>query len=293
MLIIEKMEETAFSATEKELINYILEQKYDIKDKTTKQISVETATNPSMLVRIAKKLGFHGWVELKEAFLEEVRYLESNFESIDANLPFSGTDNYMTIAGKLAQLHQFTISDSLSLLQYENLSKAVQIIAKAENIKIFTHNENGLVAQDFAFRMNRIQKYTTICPIESELIYEAMSCNPNSCAIIISYTGENCAISQMVSILKKRKIPIIAITSIGQGSLSTQADCTLRITTRERLYSKVAGFTVMISISYLLDVLYSCVFALDYERNLEQKIKISRLTDRRKTTSRIMEETDI
>ena len=46
------------------------------------------------------------------------------------------------------------------------------------------------------------------------------------------------------------------------------ADCVLPICTREKQYSKIATFTTDSSIAYVLDVLYSCLFALDYEKNL-------------------------
>ena len=53
----------------------------------------------------------------------------------------------------------------------------------------------------------------------------------------------------------------------------------LRICTRERQYSKIATFTTDSSIAYLLDVLYSCMFALDYEKNLQMKIDAGRVIE--------------
>ena len=57
------------------------------------------------------------------------------------------------------------------------------------------------------------------------------------------------------------------------------ADCVLRICTRERQYSKIATFTTDSSIAYLLDVLYSCLFVLDYEKNLQMKIDAGRVIE--------------
>lgn len=290
MLITEKIKQTSFSPTEHQLVDYILAQRQELKHKTTKQISAETFTNPSMLVRIAKKLGFDGWSELKEVFLEEVRYLDSNFDRIDPNLPFSKDDGCMAIAGKLAQLHQTTISDTLSLIQYDALLNAARLLNQAGHVKVFTLNENRLIVQDFVLRMNRIHKYTSVCMTDTEHIYEAFSCPPDSCAIIVSYTGESSWVRQIIRILKKRGIPVIGMTGFGQSTLTDEADCVLHLTTRERLYSKIASFTITVSINYLLDVLYSCVFADQYDENLKRKIQISKLTDHRKSTSRIMDE---
>lgn len=69
MLLTEKMKEDIFSPSERDIIEYLFKQRENIKDKTTKQISEETYTHPSTLIRIAKKLGYSGWVELKIVFL--------------------------------------------------------------------------------------------------------------------------------------------------------------------------------------------------------------------------------
>ena len=95
---------------------------------------------------------------------------------------------------------------------------------------------------------------------------------------------------QIAKILQKQNIPIIALTSIGENSLASVSQAVLRMTTRERLYSKIANFTINSSICYLLDVLYSCVFAEDYQKNLNHLIAISELVDNRKTSSAIMAE---
>ncbi|MGO3727969.1 MAG: MurR/RpiR family transcriptional regulator, partial [Enterococcus viikkiensis] len=104
------------------------------------------------------------------------------------------------------------------------------------------------------------------------------------------YTGENNHILQIAKILQRQTIPIIALTSIGDNTLASLSQAVLRMTTRERLYTKIANFTINSSICYLLDVLYSCVFAEDYQKNLNHLITISELVDKRKTSSAIMAE---
>ena len=49
---------------------------------------------------IAHKLGFQGWSDFKEAFLDEVIYLNNNFQEIDPNFPFTNQDTMMQIAHK-------------------------------------------------------------------------------------------------------------------------------------------------------------------------------------------------
>lgn len=290
MLITEKMIQVSFSESEKIIIEYILKERENIKNKTTKQISQETYTHPSTIVRIAKKLGYTGWNELKEIYLEEIKYLDSHFENIDANIPFTENDNIMTIANKIATLNQITIKDTLSLIHHDDLKKAVQLLDSASEIKIFASNQNLLISQDFMFKMNRIQKSVSITMTDAEQVFEAFNCKKNSCAILISYSGESRRLIKAIPILKESHVPIIAITSLGDNTIADEADCVLRITTRERLYSKIGNFTTNDSICYLLDALYSCVFSKNYKKNLDHKIKVSKYFDSRKSSVKLIKE---
>ncbi|GCF93262.1 RpiR family transcriptional regulator [Enterococcus florum] len=290
MLISEKMKQTDFSAAETTLVEFILDKNLAIQELTIKEIAQETFVHPSTLIRVSKKLGFNGWVELKAAFLEEQTYLQTYFDRVDANLPFLATDGLMTIANKVATLERTTIDDTLSLLDHDNLQAAKQLVLKANQIKVFGSNANTLISQDFALKMRRIGKNVTPCQTLYETAYEAFNCQKNDCCILISYTGENEMILQTADILKQRKIPFIGLTSIGDNTLAALSNAVLRLTTRERLYSKIGNFTINTSISYLLDVLYSCVFAEDYSYNLNHLIAIGETVDTRKTSSEIMEE---
>lgn len=290
MLLSEKMKQTDFSNAESALVEFILAKGTAIEPLTIKEIAEANFVHPSTLIRVAKKLGYKGWLELRNEFLDEQTYLQTYFEDVDANFPFQSNDGLMTIANKMASLERTTIDDTLSLLNHDDLQKAKQLLLNAKQIKIFGSNANLLVSQDFALKMRRIQKNVVTSQTMGEDAYEAFNSHEDTCAILISYTGENGFIMQIAKILRKQNIPIIALTSIGENTLASVSQAVLRMTTRERLYSKIANFTINTSICYLLDVLYSCVFAEDYQKNLNHLIEISELVDKRKTSSAIMAE---
>lgn len=290
MLLSEKMKQTDFSNAESALVEYILVKGTAIEPLTIKEIAEANYVHPSTLIRVAKKLGYKGWLELREEFLAEQTYLQTYFEDVDANFPFQTNDGLMTIANKIASLERTTIDDTLSLLNHDDLQKAKQLLLNAKQIKIFGSNANLLISQDFALKMRRIQKNVVMSQTMGEDAYEAFNSQEDTCAILISYTGENGFIMQIAKILQKQNIPIIALTSIGENTLASFSQAVLRMTTRERLYSKIGNFTINSSICYLLDVLYSCVFAENYQKNLNHLIEVSELVDKRKTSSAIMAE---
>ena len=158
MLIRERLENFDFSNSEQKIVTYILEKKAAIEEMTTKEIAEATYTSPSTLVRIAHKMNFSGWSDLKEAFLKEEEYLQKNFSEINANLPFHRNDTIMSIASKIAALEKESIDDTLSLITHDDLQKAIQIIRKSSYTSLFAVSNNLLITQEFQHNMSRIKK---------------------------------------------------------------------------------------------------------------------------------------
>ena len=292
MLIRDRLERCDFSNSERAIVDFILEKKLEIRDMTTKEIAQGAFASPSTLVRIAHKMDFGGWNELKEAFLKEEEYLQSHFLELDANLPFQRGDSIMSIAGKIAALRKEAIDDTRSLLTHDDLQKVVLYMRKASSIGLYAVSNSLILTREFQHNMTRIGKKTELCQLQGELVYTAYMAERTSCAIMLSYSGETPILIRSARMLRKHKIPVILITNIGESSLSRLADCVLRICTREKQYSKIATFTTDSSIAYLLDVLYSSVFVLDYEKNLQLRIDAARAIEqgRGQTTVEIIRE---
>ena len=134
----------------------------------------------------------------------------------------------------------------------------------------------NFAGEEFVFKLNRIHKKAYIHPIQDNLFHDAAMSSPDECAICISYSGESSNIVKTARILKENNCPIIAITSIGNNSLSDLATVTLRVTTREKSFSKIAGFSSLESISIVLNTLYACLFSLNYHDNLTYKLDIAK-----------------
>lgn len=293
MILRERFETTDFSSNEQIIVDYILDKKMAIKDMTTKDIAQATYTSPSSLIRIAHKMHFAGWNELKEAYLNEESYLETHFKDIDANIPFKNNDTIMSIASKIAALEKESIEDTLSLITHDDLQKCVQIIRKSSEIQLFAASNNLMITKEFRHNMSRIKKRVNVHSIQSEIIFNAYLADEDSCALVVSYSGETRDLNRCVRALKEKRIPVIAITSIGNNTLSSLADCVLHVTTREKLYSKIATYTTDTAITYLLDVIYSCVFALDYDKNLSLRIDTAKAIESgRSSSSVILQEED-
>ena len=286
MLLSEKMKKASdLSDTQKKIVDFMLEYPERLKSMSLQDIAAKTYTTPAALVRVAKKFGYSGFVPFCNAYIEEMEYLYSEVSTVDANYPFSSKDSIQTICHNIAALEKGAIEDTMSLMDYDALKKAVKILDTCETIHFCGISFNHLLGEAFANKMMRIGKKVLVNPLESDMLYSSALVDDKDAAIIVSYTGSMPVIKNMLKLYKSKKIPVIALTSFGPSGLRQNADVTLTISTREKMYSKIAGFSNETSIKLLLDILYSGYFSNRYEKNKEQKNKLSSMIESWKRSS--------
>lgn len=280
MLLKERIENIEhLSESQKSVLEYMYSHPHEIEKMSLKEIAEKSYTSSATLVRLAKNLNYSGFEELREVFMKEEEYMNHSYHSIDANIPFDKNDDYMKIANKLTILSKETVDDTLSLLTYKELSKAVDILLKANQIHLTAISFPLIHGYDFQLKMRKLGKQVEIIDCLGEQLYAEPIIRSNDCALLISYSGETPLIRQMLDLYKEKHIPLIAITSIGDSTLRNNADVCLSISTHEKQYSKIAGFSNGTSIQLLLDILYSCVFSKDYEKNFEKKKELSKKSE--------------
>ena len=277
-MLIHKIEKTHFSPSESIIIDYILKKGKDIKNMTIAQIANETYTSSPLFIRIAKKLGFDGWNEFKEAYLKELDYLYLNQE-VDANIPFVVNDDIMNIAYNLCVLERETIQDTYSLISHDDLQKAIRLLRDCKYIDVYSRSVHMHIVRSFQERMYILHRHVQLCSLSDELDSTYLMSDQNHCAIIISYSGHAPHIKHLIETLRKKQTSIIAITNLEDNELSLLADVTLRMSSSELIYTKIADFASSLSLKYILDILYSCIFSIHYQQNLDNCIQIAKELD--------------
>ncbi len=296
MLITERLRlKDIMSKTEEELADFFLREGENLKKYSSRSLAEATYTSPATIVRMCKRLGFAGFDDFKEQFLAEIRYLDQQPGAVDVNFPFAKGDSLMKAANRMAQLYEEVTRDTLSLLQNDVLQKAVRILRASENVCIYSMGTAINQAECFREKMLKIGKRVTISSNLNYQLYEAGCLSVKDAAVIISYSGETRKMLQIAAECKKRHVPVIAITSFGENSLTRYATCKLTQSTRESMFQNLGDFSSHLFVSLLLDILYSAYFLQDYDRHYQNKQDKTRILEkfRKSSNSVIMgEETE-
>ena len=296
VIIIQKIEEmiNKYSDTRYSVGKFLLDNKNELDKYSMQEIAESTFTSRSTLVRVAKLLGFTGWNEFMGAYKEELHFLDTHKNDIDVNVPFISTDNYIQIAGQVNAVKRESCMETLDFLDKKVVEKSMEIIKNSKRICLFAISVNTFLGQLFQHKMLQIGRNIEIIN-QSEMKYQAYSLGEGDCAIIISYSGndENRLPTSLMKVLKENRVSTIAITSIGDNLLRNESDCVFTIASREKIYSKIASFASESSILFILDIIYSCYFLLEYDKNMEHKLELSKKIEKHRysTSKYIMEDT--
>lgn len=276
MLIREMLQlKQGFSEVEKILADYILENVDTIRKESARNIATKTFTSPASITRLCQHLGYKGYPDFREDFLKECDYLQSHFREIDANFPFQSGDAPIVVANKLSGLYGEFLADTASLLNPEQLLRAVEVMRSSRVIRILSTGAHGHLAYPFQEKMAKIGKQVEISLMTDLAFYQAGMMHSDEMFLFVSYSGEIDGILRVAEKAKKRKIPSVCFTSYGGNSLAALSDIVFYVSTRESLNTNLGSFGVYISVLYLFDVLYSCCLNENYQENLIRKIRIS------------------
>jgi DNA-binding MurR/RpiR family transcriptional regulator len=276
LTLLQRVEELTFeygNDSKRQIGEFILQKKSRLREYSLQQIAQETYTSKAAAVRFAKALGYSGWREFVRAFVSEQHYEQEHYSEIDPNFPFGAGDTTKDILQKMSSLEVESILDTADQLLPQTVDAAAQLLARARRVALFGNNPNYMLGELFRRRMLTIGRQVEL-PVGEDKGLLASSLGPEDCAVVISYSGTRTKNSTMeiLPFLQAGGVPIIALTSAGENELRAAAACTFTISSRERLYSKISTFATEASIQYILNVLFSAYFALDYDDNLARKL---------------------
>jgi DNA-binding MurR/RpiR family transcriptional regulator len=289
MYLLQKIEENAVRHDDarKYIGDFLLLEKRNVSKYSMQQIADKTFTSKTTLFRYAQNLGYSGWKEFIQDFLEEVHYTETHYSEVDPNLPFMSVDSTKNIVEKITKIQVESLVETANQLDIDSLDKAVDIILSARKyIVLFGISPNNLLGRILKRKMESIGILITVASTdESGTIAAALK--EGDCAIVVSYSGNNEMREPMrfVKMLKGKGVNLIGITGGGDNFLRQNIDCILTISSRERLFSKISNFTSEASIMHIFNLLYSCCFARNFDENYTHKVHNSQELEYRRDAS--------
>ena len=262
--------------SEKVIAQFILDHPYEFLDMNTKQISEKCYVSTSSIYRLCDKLNLSGLSELKVKISGSIDNYLKNDHDFDFNFPIHQNQTHFEMIHNLKEDYNQTILLTSELFQLDQLKHSVHAMKKARFIDIYTSAGNVPFALNFQFQMLEIGKRVHVPIDEYQQQLSASSSDETHFAIMISFGGRGMLSQIIPSHLNQNQTPILLISSSEYPINDLSFDYHLYMPSYEDHYHKISSYSTRLSLLYILDVLYTCYFELDYENNLHKKLNYYR-----------------
>lgn len=266
--------------TDQALANAVIGLHENIDAYSLEDLARASHTSTAAVSRFCKKLGFRGFRDFK---VEAVRssVVDVAPDSIDVNYPFYRDDSPRIIGQGLHALYEKTLSDTMRCLDYSALYEAARMMSRAKCIDIYMHAHNLYIGEMLHERLLKIGRRSTIARTSEERLITAAASDSKAVAVIASYSGRAASLPGILNILRRKNVPAIFITTKDGARLHPGLACYLLVSDQEDARARISQFASHVALQYVTDVLYSCLFTIDYDRNLSFLKTMSPLVDGR------------
>ncbi len=271
-LFINLKENKELSKNERILADYILKHPEDVLKMSSKDLGKECFVSTATVYRLCDKLELSGFSDLKIKITSSLDDYRKSNENFNFDFPVNQFQTHYEIIQKIKEDYEQTLNLTANFFSLDQLRLIAPAMKKAQIIDVYTSAGNINFALNFQFQMQEIGKQVNVPIDEYQQRLIAASSDENHLAIIITFGGRGILSDILPRILHKVKTPIVLISSYDYTFKDFDADYQLYISPYENHYKKISSFSTRLSILYILDVLYTCYFKLDYQENIEKKL---------------------
>lgn len=251
----------SFTNSEKRIGNYILDNSKEFLDLSSSQIGEKTDSSGATVIRFCKKIDIEGLEKLK---IEVAKIIDGDksFDSIDPMLKESDTTD--EVVKKLYSNIDFSLKQTLELINMNELEKIIKVIKRAENVYIYAIGASSLSAYDLYHKFNRVNK-RCFFNFDADMNLEfSTHTKSTDVAIGISYSGESRQVNCAIENAKRNGTSVISIVKEGDNSLKELSDYSLSIPNNEKRI-RVGAVSSKFSQMFYVDLLYLGVIKGDLD----------------------------
>ncbi|RST92778.1 hypothetical protein CBF35_12715 [Vagococcus salmoninarum] len=229
-----KKNQTKLNQQESKSLAYLIENVETIREKTLKEVADNLFLSPNTLVRLAKKLEFQGYSELKTSLLLTIQ----GHKNVIASTPLDEQ-----------------IIKTKQLLTNDSLSQITKLLDEAENVFFFSCGLSKYPCEEFNERLRIIGKVSSSYHEPHVMQQRAKNVTEKDLIFVVSLSGETKTPLDATIIAKHRQGKVVSLTSLSQNSIAKLADVAL-YTFDTPIYVDGMDVTSRLSFTYLFDRLF-------------------------------------
>jgi RpiR family transcriptional regulator, repressor of rpiB and als operon len=182
----------------------------------------ETGVSEALIVKIAKKLGFEGYRQLREALSEHNRLAQG-----DLHEELCGTEGTSARLKKVLRVSVQTLEQGLAHVSPEALGRAADCLHAARQRDFYGEGGSGQVARDASYQFLRIGVRTSVFDDAQLMLMSAALLGRGDVVMAVSHSGQTAAVVKAARLARQNGAHLIALTNRSDSPLGRESDVAL------------------------------------------------------------------
>lgn len=248
------------------VVDAITNRKSLSETTSLKEVADESSVSEAMVVKIAKKLGFDGYRDLRAGL---VKYKQSD----SANLyhEISANDTSAEVIQKVFRTSMQALEETIAILDIDAFDRAADIMHRATHRDFYGIGGSAQIARDVAHKFLRIGLRAAIYDDAHMMMMSASVLKPDDAVLAFSHSGTTTAVLEPLKLARKMGARTIAVTNYAESPIADAADVVLCSTAQG---SPLLGENAAARIAQLniLDALFVAIAQKDFS-NAETNLR--------------------
>ncbi len=256
--VVLRLQETVdqLAAVERRIALYFISHIDTLVGTPISSVAEACGTTKSSVVRVCKQIGFKGYKDFLFAVSMERALIEHGKTHFPQEL--HPGDSIESISAQVVRNSVYSLENTLRILNYEQLRRAVDVIGGAKHIELFGVGASGIIATDAELKLRRIALPAHATVDTHFQIIAAGTLSEGDAAIAFSYQGETRDIIDAVTLAKRRGATVVSITKYAENTISKLSDVNLFVASNETL-SRLGAMTSRLAMLGVMDILFTCL----------------------------------
>lgn len=261
-------------SAEKRLADYILNNPSEVLGLTIMELCEKTNSSYATVNRFCKKIGYHGYKELKQNLLMDIS--NGNNDTFQNDFALTRDMNCRDVCENVYNFAFKVLKDSLAIIDPNKIDEVTTALIKANKILFLGTGNSGISAKYAYSKFFRIG-FTCLCEEDSTLaMLHIALLGAGDVLFVISSSGRSSRIVEAVKAAKSRGVTIVNVGDFAVSPLSKLANYNLFTTHRSGNLFMNIDMPLTIGQITLLDLLYMncCVKIGNFANNNYETTKV-------------------
>lgn len=269
MLLYQLQTKSGLSNSEQVLASYVLANTQKTCNMNIRAVAAEAYVSPATVTRFSQKMGFDSFEQFRRQLYAEWTSNQGKDIIIDADFPFEKDTPTEDIFERMMNMEQKALKITKSLIQLAEWDRIISDITKCKFIDIYGEGVSFDTATNFKSNMLRIGYEVFLEEDRGRQMHRCATFHANHFNLLLSYSGESEQTLRIAKLLYQHQCKSLSITSEGENTLMKYTNYHLSIAKMEGqiLLGGISNICSAVSFSFILDLIYACVFQKNYDEN--------------------------